>query len=118
MVFFVQPPSRKTSSEAPLILAKANVSVTLALEEIGDVRNLLWEAGLVRANGMDFMEAIATVTRNPAQAFGLYDTEGVGQIQVGKKANFLAFSADPLSLQSSLRITVLDQTPVCKPTQS
>lgn len=98
------------------ILAKAGVTVALGIEDVGDVRNLIWEASYAYTQGLDYNLALASVTKTPAQMFGLYDS-GVGSVQVGQFANFIAFSSDPLSIQSTIQLLAFGQLNECNPQQ-
>lgn len=106
----------KYVSNAITILSQANVTVGLSIEEIGDVRNLIWEAGLAHAKGLDYMTSIASVTKNPAKLFGIYD-DGVGSIQVGQKVNLVGYPCDPLSFQCKPQIIAFDEQIECFPSQ-
>jgi imidazolonepropionase-like amidohydrolase len=63
------------------------------------------------------MDALAAITRTPAQLyFGQGTTEGT--IQVGNPANFVAWSGNPLSLQSTVELVVIKGSVGCKPQQA
>jgi len=98
------------------ILAQAGVSVALGIEEVGDTRNLIWEASYAYTQGLDYNLALASVTKTPAQMFGLYDS-GVGSIQIGQLANFIAFSSDPFSIQSTVQFLAFGEQNQCNPQQ-
>jgi len=98
-----------------VILSNAGVKVAMGIQDIGNVRNLRWEAGFAVQEGMDYMTALSTITKFPAQIFGL---EGVvGSIQVGQKANFVGYSGDPLTVESHVEFVALGTQVQCQPQQ-
>ncbi|HVS19598.1 MAG TPA: amidohydrolase family protein, partial [Planctomycetota bacterium] len=71
------------------------------------VRHLYSEAAKgVRYGGMDPVRALRLVTLNPAIQLGLRDR--VGSIEVGKDADLVLLSADPLSTQARVEWTLVD----------
>lgn len=80
------------------VLLKHGVLVGLGSTDVdnGDARNLIWEAGWNRAHNpaLTFEKAVGLVTWNVAAMFGLKD-EKVGRIQLGHKADFVAYNGDP-----------------------
>lgn len=100
---------------AAVILSNAGVKVAMGIQDIGNVRNLRWEAGFAVQEGMDYLTALSTITKFPAQIFGL---EGiVGSIQVGQKANFVGYSGDPLTVESHVEFVALGTQVQCQPQQ-
>lgn len=79
-------------------LSKAGVKVILTID--GDTHNahqLRFTAGNAVSYGMDYQAALASVTSNVAEVFGLNS----GQIAVGKAADIVLWSADPFELSTS-----------------
>lgn len=62
------------------------------------LRNLTQLAGNAVANGMDYDAALAAITTNPAEIWGLGDE--LGTIQSGKTADIVIWDGDPLELSS------------------
>lgn len=56
-------------------------------------RVVLFEAAIAAANGLQFEEALASITINPARLFGIDNR--VGSIEVGKDADIVLFDGDP-----------------------
>jgi len=70
-------------------------------------RRLNWEAAkAVRYGGVPPAEALAFVTSNPAKQLGIFDR--VGSLEVGKDADFVVWSGDPLSTASIARETWIE----------
>ncbi|KAI8972923.1 hypothetical protein BDB01DRAFT_808623 [Pilobolus umbonatus] len=85
------------------ILLRKNVTVAIGSTDAdnGDARNLIWEAGWNLAHNKQLTphEAVGLVTWNIAQFLGLED---VGTLTVGKPADFVAYSGNPLQLGTSV----------------
>ena len=80
------------------LLRKAGVEVAFTLQ--GDAHRaarLRQGAGIAVANGFPHAEAIAAITRVPAEIFGNSD---VGTLRVGNRANLVIWTGDPLELGS------------------
>lgn len=56
--------------------------------------------GLLVKEGLDFTEAIRTITINPAMAIGL--GKSIGSIEVGKSGDLVIFDGSPLEARSNL----------------
>ena len=76
-------------------LQKAGVKVAFATEDAGNPRNVKQLAGNAVANGMDYDAALAALTRNPAEIFGM---KGYGTLEVGMDADVVVWSGDPLEV--------------------
>jgi imidazolonepropionase-like amidohydrolase len=61
-------------------------------------------AGNAVANGLDKSAAIAAMTANPAQVFGL---PNIGDIAVGKQASLVLWGGDPLELTSEAELVLI-----------
>lgn len=78
-------------------LSKAGIKVIITVD--GDTHNthlLRFTVGNAVANGMDYDAALASVTANVADVFGLDS----GKIEVGKAADIVLWSADPFELST------------------
>ena len=107
--------TRRALPEAAAILQRAGVLLGLAAAETHNARNLRWEAGFAVAAGLPWDAALAAVTRNLADIFGL--GSGVGQLRVGDIADFAVFDGDPLSLDGHVRLVVARGHPEADPQQ-
>lgn len=86
------------------------------------MRNLRWEAGYAVAEGLAYEDAVASITKTPAALFNLITNnnnplKSIGNIAVGKEANFVVFNGDPLSLESDPVLVALGQFTECTPQQ-
>lgn len=79
-------------------LTKAGVKVALTVEDTHNAYQLRFTAGNAVANGMEYSQALAAVTKNVAEIFDL----NAGQIAVGKDADLVLWSADPFELSSKV----------------
>ncbi|MDB5430598.1 MAG: amidohydrolase [Caulobacter sp.] len=73
------------------------VSITGA-RDFTNLRQERFNAGTAVANGLPYQAALASVTLNPAKIWGMADR--VGSIEVGKDADLVIWSGDPLELAS------------------
>ncbi len=86
----------------PAILQKAGVLVALSPSGLAfDVRELRDLAGRSAGNGMTRLEALRSVTVNPAKILGVADR--LGSLEVGKEATFVLCEGD--LLETTSRVT-------------
>jgi len=83
-------------------LAKAGVLVALTdgAESAARVRDLPNHAAMAVAFGLDPLEALRSVTLNPARIYGVADR--IGSIAPGKEASIGVWTGDPLQITSNL----------------
>lgn len=85
--------------------AKLNAAdVKVAFAVMGDqlsynARNLSFYAGLAAANGMPQDAALAAVTKNPAEIWGIANRHG--SLEPGKQADVVIWDGDPLEVTSA-----------------
>lgn len=80
-------------------LQAAGVTVVIAgSRDFNNLRQARFNAGMSVAYGMTWQQALAAVTINPAKAWGMADK--VGSLDVGKDADVVIWSGDPLDTQS------------------
>lgn len=84
--------------DAASLLEKAGVPVVVVEGESGGPRNLRWSAGHAVRFGMSWDGALAAITLAPARAFGADDR--YGSLEVGKVADVVVWSGDPLDFSS------------------
>lgn len=76
-------------------LHAAGVRISIGIET-HNARLASQHAGNAVANGLPHIAAIAALTINPAVIYGVDDT--IGSIEVGKQADFVIWSGDPLEV--------------------
>lgn len=86
---------RRRSPAAPGILAAAGVKVSLITDHpVVPIDFLVHQAALAVREGMEPAEALKAVTIHPAEVLGVADR--VGSLEVGKDADVVLWSGDPL----------------------
>jgi imidazolonepropionase-like amidohydrolase len=85
-----------------------NAGVEVAIQSAGShhARKVRQMAGNAVANGLPWEDGLAALTRVPAQVFGV-DGE-VGTIAVGKRADLVLWSGDPLDVTALAEAVWLD----------
>ena len=78
------------------ILHAAGVKVAFGTGDVANVRNLPYHAAKAAAFGLPKDEALKAVTLNPAEILGLGDE--MGSIDVGKRADLIVTTGDPLQI--------------------
>jgi imidazolonepropionase-like amidohydrolase len=100
IVFPLQQPSSFDALGArednAALLDKAGVAVGISTGETQNARKLRQEAGNAVRSGMPYEAALAAITRVPAEALGL--GARYGTLAVGKAANLVLWSGDPLEI--------------------
>jgi len=80
-------------------LNAAGVSVSIVgSRDFNTLRQARLNAGTAVANGLPYAAALASVSLNPALAWGIADR--VGSIQVGREADLVIWNGDPLETAS------------------
>jgi imidazolonepropionase-like amidohydrolase len=90
------PYDAQASSAARLIAAGVKVAISSAEDFHGGSRNTPYHAAWSSAHGLDRDEALKTVTLYPAEILGVADR--VGSIDVGKDADLIVTTGDPLEV--------------------
>lgn len=85
----------------PAQLYKRGVKIAFASYDAHQVRNLPYQAGFAVAFGLPYDEALKAVTLNPAEMWGVADK--LGSLDVGKTANVVVSTGDPLDVASDVR---------------
>ena len=85
------------SARGPKILADAGVAVAIKTDHpVIDARNLAWEAAKAHHYGLSEQQALAAITRVPAEAIGL--GKRLGTIAVGKDADVVLWAKHPFTV--------------------
>lgn len=87
----------RARDDAATLLAQAGVPLVLGCSDF-QKRRLRQEAGIAVAYGLDRATALSAITLMPAKALGL--EKELGTIEVGKRADVVLWSGDPLELSS------------------
>jgi imidazolonepropionase-like amidohydrolase len=85
----------------PGVLQKAGVQIAWATGGASSARDLPYEVGLAEAYGFDPEEALKSITINPARMFGV--DKDYGSIEVGKVANVIVTTGDPIDIRSLIK---------------
>jgi imidazolonepropionase-like amidohydrolase len=89
------------------LLYEKGVLISLNSDTFENMRRLYIEAGkLRRYAGMSDLEALKTITLNPARILGT--DKFTGSIEVGKDADLAVFDGHPLSSMSKCVLTIID----------
>lgn len=88
------------------ILHDAGVLTSLHSDDSQISSRMNWEAAKMLRTGMSEVDALALVTRNPARILGIDDR--VGTLEPGKDADFVIWSAHPLSTAAAAEQTWID----------
>jgi imidazolonepropionase-like amidohydrolase len=82
-------------------LSKRGVKIAFASFDAHQVRNLPYAAGFAVAFGLPYDEAMKALTLYPAQIWGVDDQ--LGSLDVGKTANVVVATGDPLDVKTDVR---------------
>jgi imidazolonepropionase-like amidohydrolase len=95
----------------PARLAARGIRVVIACgDEPSNDRNIAHHAAMAAAFGMPREEALAAITRNPAELCGVADRYGT--IAAARSATLLLHSGDPFEVTSSVTAAWIDGSPV------
>lgn len=89
----------------PGVLQKAGVQLAFATGGASSARDLPYEVGLSMAYGFDADEALRAMTINPARMFGV--DRDYGSIEVGKVANVIVTTGDPIDIRTHIREVIV-----------
>ena len=81
-------------------LSKRGVKIAFASFDAHQVRNLPYAAGMAVSFGLPYDEAMKALTLYPAQIWGVDDH--LGSLEVGKTANVVVASGDPLDVTTAV----------------
>jgi imidazolonepropionase-like amidohydrolase len=96
-----------TMPQAAALCAKRGVLVALNSDDAERMRRLFNEAAkTVRFGGLNELEALKTITINPAKILGI--DKWVGTIEAGKDADLAIFSRHPLDPYTVCEMTMVD----------
>jgi imidazolonepropionase-like amidohydrolase len=85
----------------PAELSKRGVKIAFASYDAHNSRNLPYQAGFATAFGLPYEDALRAVTLNAAEIWGVADR--LGSLDVGKTANIVVASGDPLDVKTDVK---------------
>jgi imidazolonepropionase-like amidohydrolase len=94
----------------PAQLYKRGVKIVFASYSAHGVRNLPDQAGYATAFGLPYEEALKAITINPAEIWGVADK--LGSLAVGKMANVVVATGDPLDVRTDVKQVYIEGRPV------
>jgi len=97
------------------ILREAGVPVVLIEPDRANYRNLRFSAGNAVRNGMKWDDALRAITLEPAKAMGVDGR--YGSLEVGKVADVVVWSGDPLDFASAAEHTYIKGVEISKDTR-
>jgi len=94
----------------PAQLYKRGVKIVFASYSAHNVRNLPDAAGYATAFGLPYDEALKAITINAAEVWGVADK--LGSLEVGKTANVVVASGDPLDVKTDVKQVYIEGKPI------
>jgi imidazolonepropionase-like amidohydrolase len=85
----------------PAELYKRGVKIAFASFDAHNARNLPYQAGFATGFGLPYDEALKAITLNAAEIWGV--VEQLGSLDVGKTANIVVATGDPLDVKSDVK---------------
>jgi len=85
----------------PAQLDKRGVKIAFASYDAHNARNLPYQAGFATAFGLPYEQALKAITINAAEIWGVADQ--LGSLDVGKTANVVVATGDPLDMKSDVK---------------
>lgn len=99
--------------ETPGVLEKAGLEVAIMTDHpVIPIEQLPLCAGLSVKSGMSYEGALRAITINPAKILGLDNR--VGSLEIGKDADIVIWTKDPLTLESDVVLTLINGQVVYK----
>ncbi len=99
----------RARDDCAAILQKAGVTVVISAgaTDNGTTR-VRQEAGVAVSYGLPYGAAIEAITRAPARVFGVDGPAGVGTLAVGKRADVVMWSGDPLETSTLTELVLVN----------
>lgn len=100
-----KPELKNLTPKNPGILSKAGVKVAIVTDHpVVPIQYLPLCAGICVREGMDYMQALAAITINPAAICGI--SNRVGSLAPGKDADIVVFDTDPFSVYAKPQMVI------------
>ncbi|NKC00438.1 MAG: amidohydrolase family protein [Pseudomonadales bacterium] len=90
------------------LLERQGVRFAIAVPDTHNVRLMRQHAGNAVANGLSWSTGLHAITRATVELFDLDDA--LGKVEVGKPANFVLWTGDPLEVTTWAHLVVVDGT--------
>ncbi len=99
---------KNKSFDTPKVLIEAGIKVAITTDSpVIPLQHLPLCAGLAHNAGLDEIEALKTITINPAEIVGL--SHRIGSIEAGKDADIVIFDGNPIKdLDCKTYLTIID----------
>jgi imidazolonepropionase-like amidohydrolase len=106
--------------DTPALLHRAGAKVVLIAngsggEEVFNVRNLKYDAGVAVAYGLAWDDALRAITLTPAEVLGVANR--VGSLQSGRDANIVVWSGDPFEFATRVEHVLIRGREVAQPSR-
>ena len=106
--------------DAAALLQRAGVKVVLLAngsggEEVFNVRNLKYDAGVAVAYGLSWDNALRAITLTPAEVLGVANR--VGSLEAGRDANVVVWSGDPFEFATRVEHVFIRGREVADPSR-
>jgi imidazolonepropionase-like amidohydrolase len=106
--------------ETPSLLHKAGARVVLigngsGDDEVFNVRNIKYDAGVAVAYGLTWADALRAVTLTPAEVLGVANR--IGSLQPGRDANLVVWSGDPFEFATRAEHVLIRGREVAQPSR-
>jgi imidazolonepropionase-like amidohydrolase len=88
------------------LLNKAGVRIAVQTASASGVRDLWFQVGYLIAHGLPPDVAVAALTKNPAEIFGVQDR--LGTIDVGRDANLLVLDGEPFLVKTHVETVLIE----------
>ena len=106
-----KPELRHLTEEAPALLTAAGVPTCITTDHPETpLKHMMRCATAAVQSGMDEMDALRAITIVPARIVGLSDR--VGSLEIGKDADILVTSGNPLDYRTTVTAVFINGTPV------
>lgn len=104
---FGEKENASMASAARLVEAGISVALQSGYESyVPKTRVVLFEAAIAAAYGLSFEQALATITKTPAEILGIADR--VGSLRVGLDADLVLFDGDPFEYTTRVLAVLID----------
>jgi imidazolonepropionase-like amidohydrolase len=106
--------------DTPALLRRAGATLVLigngsGDDEVFNVRNLKYDAGVAVAYGLSWDDALRSITLTPAEVLGVANR--IGSLQPGRDANIVVWSGDPFEFSTRAEHVLIRGREVARPSR-